>query len=100
MRLEPDRSCIKSLLWRYHLPEGVDLDAFIERLEGAGWVMKVNPAIPLVSLTHPEDHRLLIVRTTRRVQLRVHYTVEREDRERRARGFAQRFDNICESIGS
>lgn len=98
MSLEPERSCIKDLLWRYALPANVALDAFIEQLEVSGWVVMINPVIPLVSLTHSTGHRLLIVRTTRRVQLRVHYSIERGERERCAHGFAQRFDKICASI--
>lgn len=97
--LRPDRSCIKFLLWRYELPEHVDVVRFAAYVEREGWTAQTNSVLPLHTLTHEHGHRLIIVPATRRVQLRLHYMVPREHREAYAQRIGMLLDNIREVLG-
>ncbi|MCA9619055.1 MAG: hypothetical protein KC731_08535 [Myxococcales bacterium] len=89
LRVARAHSCFRELTWQVVLPEAarLDLDAFVGRLLAAGSSeVRIMPTLRLHDV--PGDHRLVIVMTTGRVELRLHYLTGAEDRCDAARAVA------------
>lgn len=96
-RLLPEKGCQNQMLWNYTLPEKLSLESFVQQLTDAGWADQSKPNMPLFILTHTHDeHRLLLVKVTRRVQLRLFYLTPKDQREHVANTIARAFDDICD----
>ena len=90
--LRPEPSCLEQLLWRLELPEAWGARALADALTRCGWQVHERDGLPLSALTHPQGHRLLIVPTTGRVQLRLLYLVSPGERPARARGIVDEIE--------
>ncbi|TXD42683.1 hypothetical protein FRC96_03180 [Lujinxingia vulgaris] len=91
LNLRKDRACIDDLLWRLDLPAGTDLSRAPEALAEVGLTRRGQASnLPMWVFFSAEEHRLLVVPATGRLQLRVHYATPREDRISAARDLAER----------
>lgn len=81
LNLRRDRACIDDLLWRLDLPEGANLERMADALEAAGLARRGQTStLPLWVFFTDDEHRVLFVPATGRLQLRVHYTTRRAER--------------------
>ncbi|QDG52380.1 hypothetical protein FIV42_17015 [Persicimonas caeni] len=97
LNLRLEQSCVDNLLWRVDLPDEVDLAALGEALAGLGCREKGEASVLPVFVTFTEDeHRIMIVETTRRTQLRVHYLTPKGERVAAAEGIAELLAQACE----
>lgn len=97
LNLRLERSCIDNLLWRCDLPPEVDLDELADALRDAGCVRRGESSVlPLWVYFTPEEHRILIVPATRRVQLRVHYQTPKATRVEAATRVATLVCDACQ----
>jgi hypothetical protein len=98
-RLSAEPGCQNNTLWRYELPAPIALEAFVGALTEHAWRDQSKPHAPLFMLTHEdEEHRMILVKVTRRVQLRLFYLTQREDRVACAERLGASFDAICEEL--
>ncbi|TXD34406.1 hypothetical protein FRC98_18510 [Lujinxingia vulgaris] len=98
LNLRKDRACIDDLLWRLDLPEGTNLDAMPAALEGVGLTRSGQASnLPMWVFFSAEEHRLLVVPATGRLQLRMHYATPREDRVSAASALAEQVDRALAS---
>ncbi|MFP4596779.1 MAG: hypothetical protein ACOC9J_01765 [Persicimonas sp.] len=97
LNLRHERSCIDHLLWRCDLPDGVDLARLGEALVERGCEQKgADAGLPLLLAFTPAEHRILIVLTTRRTQLRLHYQTPKDIRVAAAHDLATLLAEACE----
>ncbi len=97
LNLRHERSCIDHLLWRCDLPDDVDLARLGEALAERGCEQKgAGAGLPLLLAFTPEEHRILVVLTTRRTQLRLHYETPKDIRVEAARDLATLLSEACE----
>ena len=102
LNLRRERSCIDDLLWRCDLPEEIDPETLATALEERGWCRRgESSSLPLWVYSTPEEHRILIVPATRRLQLRIHYGLPKPRRAGEAKRLADllrascRVDALC-----
>ncbi|RDV37503.1 hypothetical protein DV096_13400 [Bradymonadaceae bacterium TMQ3] len=90
LNLRKDRACIDDLLWRLDLPEDTDLTRLPDALREVGLTRRGQASsLPMWVFFSAEDHRLLVVPATGRLQLRVHYATPRDTRRNAARALAE-----------
>jgi hypothetical protein len=82
--LEREHGCLGNLQWRCDLACGSDWEALFRGLGELGYRLRCRLPF-LVNLRHPEEHEIVVVPATGRVQLRVHYLTEAPRREAVAR---------------
>lgn len=85
LRLSPERACIHDLLWRISLPDTLALERLSQTLNKRWIAQPQNPNLPLCAWRDAHGSQLLLVLKTRRLQLRVHYTIPQELRAEHAR---------------
>jgi len=95
VKLSLDHGCLRGLSWRLEPAS----DGALERLRPAlagGWVDRTVMASVWHFEAREGAHQLVIVPSTGRLQLRVHYTVPRAARRSTARELARR---LAEALG-
>ncbi len=99
LRLE--QSCVDHLLWRCDLPDEVDLVGLAAALDALGCQQKgAQSPLPLYVTFTPDAHRIMIVQTTRRTQVRVHYETPKAERVAAAVQVAELLDRACREATS
>jgi hypothetical protein len=79
------------------LADEVDLAALAERLEERGCREKgAQSTLPIFVTFTPDEHRIMIVETTRRTQLRVHYQTPKDERVGAAEQLAELLAQACQ----
>jgi hypothetical protein len=87
VQVSAGHSCYRQLTWECIFEPPAAVTTLIEQLLHRGFVDESHS--PLVrELLHPEQHRLIIIPTTGRVQLRLHYLTPKTQRETVAHSFA------------
>lgn len=100
-RLSPEPGCQNNMLWRYELSETIPIEAFVTTLAERGWENQSKPNMPLFMLAHREgEHRLIVVKATRRIQLRLFYLTPREERVALSQTLGETFDAISEELAT
>jgi hypothetical protein len=81
LALEPDPACQRLLSWDLRLSDEPALEVVRSRLVTRGWNDESTMAFLWV-LSSPALHRVLLVPSTGRIQLRLHYSTAATDRPR------------------
>lgn len=80
LELKPDPSCSRRLNWRVHLPDGPTLDVLVQRLLDGGVFCDPRCHLGTWLLESLHGHQCVMVPATRRIQLRIHPTMEHAHR--------------------
>lgn len=80
MELTRDQSCVDRINWRCDLPPTMSGDALFERLSKLEGYRVEGPGPLLYVVRGPDQHQILIVPRTGRVQIRVSYDVPKLER--------------------
>lgn len=89
MQLRRDPGCIHGLTWRLQGACGIDVAQLLRGVSAAGW--KESPGIgELLIYAIPGGHRLLLVPSTGRVQIRLDYRLGVAQRPLAAQAIAAR----------
>lgn len=96
--LQRDHTCVQNMNWRCDVPPGA-VDRLLAALLAAGFVRQPGPdALP--ALLSPDHHRVLVVRRTGRVQLRIDYVIPPHERRHAAEAlFALIVRRLAETPG-
>jgi hypothetical protein len=72
LRVELDHGCFAEMTWRMSFAQPLDVNALVDSLLSAGF--RDATRFPRVrEIEEPAGHRLVLVPTTGRIQLRLHY---------------------------
>ncbi len=77
--LRRDQGCFRDLSWRASLPDGVQLDELRRVLADRSFTER-TPGPGVLTFADEAGHLLVVVPRTRRVQIRVSYTISLEER--------------------
>jgi hypothetical protein len=80
-------SCYRQLTWECLFEPPAAATTIIEQLLARGFIDDSHSAL-VRELLHPEEHRIVIIPSTGRVQLRLHYLTPQNERGTVAQGFA------------
>ena len=92
--LHPERACIQHLLWQLTLDEELDVEALTARLDQALTRLQGSTALPLRVWRDERESQLLLVLSTGRIQLRLHYLIEPDERPKEAHRFVARLNAL------
>jgi hypothetical protein len=88
VRIRRAHSCFRAMTWDCELTPAQSLPSIISNLLSVGFVDESRSAL-VRELLHPDEHRVVIIPTTGRVQLRLHYLTPQEERQQIAERFAE-----------
>lgn len=94
LTLHPERACIQHLLWQLTLDEELNVEALTERLDQALTRLQGPPTLPLRVWRDERESQLLLVLSTGRIQLRLHYLIEPDERPQEAQRFVTRLNAL------
>lgn len=94
LTLHPERACIQHLLWQLRLDEALELEALSARLDLALKRLPGPPSLPLRVWRDEQDSQLLLVLSTGRLQLRLHYLIDPDERPVAAQRFVARLNAL------
>lgn len=100
LRLVVDHSCRRLLAWRGALERGVPIDALEAPFAREGLAL-VDPQPGFVVFEETRTrHRVLVVPSTGRLQVRLHYTTPEEERPREAARIGEALGRALEDAGA
>jgi hypothetical protein len=88
IRIRAGHSCFRGLTWDCELGPGGGHAAIIETLVAQGFVDESRGTL-VRELLHPDEHRVVFIPNTGRVQLRLHYLTPAAERPAIAQRFAE-----------
>ena len=85
MELSREHTCIRALAWRTDLPDFVEWEGLAAELARDGY-QRERSMTGLIRLIGRSREELFLVPSTGRVQIRVHYSTEEDQRKHAAEG--------------
>ncbi|MBU52189.1 MAG: hypothetical protein CL920_26140 [Deltaproteobacteria bacterium] len=95
-RITLEAGCTNALLWRYTPPDDASFDDIGAKLIKAGF-SDITEQLWLRLFLHPDEHRIVYIPKTNRIQLRIHYLTPPEQRPQMASHIA---DCITKALAS
>mgnify|MGYP001358334095 CR=1 FL=1 len=83
--LRLDNSCRENLSWRSDVPPRLTVDAVVEALEDRGFSLTAERAGLVTLVEDATRHNIIMVRSTGRLQVRLHYVTAQAQREAEAK---------------
>lgn len=87
VQIRAGHSCYRGLTWDCELTPRTSVAAIIDHLLASGFVDE-SRAPRVRELVHPDAHRVVLIPSTGRVQLRLHYLTPPDERREVAENFA------------
>ena len=91
LALSRQQGCLRALQYRLTLEDSARLPAFLRAAGDTGFHAAPRPGLPALRLVDDNEHELIIVLASARIQLRVSYLVPRDEREACALALTSRF---------
>jgi hypothetical protein len=96
VRISAGHSCFRGLTWDCELTPSASLLVVIQNLLDEGFVDE-SRSTRVRELLHPGEHRVVLIPSTGRVQLRLHYLTPLEERKTVAQSFADLLERAAEA---